>query len=238
MKTLKLNILFRIVQSLNFSAYFLDVAMNYMCCWVILFFFQGFVLQHQVILFCIGETFTDQPPIYPSIDLPVYNRANAADFGGPPKPGVEVNLGLFSLLGTLFWHYAKCNVFSSKFVMNNCLPCYSCSWCSSLSNSIWEGQRTPLLLFSHIYWNFWVDSSSRRITSQARTWNCPCHGSFGGIWCMYHVGLENLCSFTLLSSLDEVIHSLWIVLHQKKIFAAGVMHLITTSLVLLSFSQE
>ena len=212
--------------------------MNYVCCWVLVIFFQGFVLQHQVILFCIGETFTDQPPIYPSIDLPVKNRANAADFGGPPKPGVEVNLGLFSLLGTLFWHYAKCNVFSSKFVMNNCLPCYSCSWCSSLSNSIWEGQRTPLLLFSHIYWNFWVDSSSRRITSQARTWNCPCHGSFGGIWCMYHVGLENLCSFTLLSSLDEVIHSLWIVLHQKKIFAAGVMHLITTSLVLLSFSQE
>jgi len=53
---------------------------------------KGFVLQHQVILFCIGETFTDQPPIYPSIDLPVKNRANAADFGGPPKPGVEVNL--------------------------------------------------------------------------------------------------------------------------------------------------
>ncbi|CAN6242258.1 unnamed protein product, partial [Urochloa humidicola] len=53
----------------------------------------GFVLQHQVILFCIGETFTDQPPIYPSIDLPVNTRANAADLGGSvPKPGIEVNL--------------------------------------------------------------------------------------------------------------------------------------------------
>jgi protein CLEC16A len=68
------------------------------------------VLQHQVILFCIGETFTDQPPIYPPIDLPVNNRANAANFSGLPKPGVEVNLGLISLLGTLLWHYEKCNV--------------------------------------------------------------------------------------------------------------------------------
>ncbi|CAO2041874.1 unnamed protein product [Urochloa humidicola] len=54
---------------------------------------KGFVLQHQVILFCIGETFTDQPPIYPSIDLPVNSRANAVDLGGSvPKPGIEVNL--------------------------------------------------------------------------------------------------------------------------------------------------
>jgi len=91
-------------------------------------FFQGFVLQHQVILFCIGEIFTDQPPIYPSIDLPVKNRANAADFGGPPKPGVEVNLGLISLLGTLFCiMQSAMYLSSSKFVNNNCLPCYSCS---------------------------------------------------------------------------------------------------------------
>lgn len=68
-----------------------------------MYFFQGFVLQHQVILFCIGETFTDQPPIYPPIDLPVNTRANAADFDGPvPKPGVEVNLGLISLHGNLY----------------------------------------------------------------------------------------------------------------------------------------
>uniref|UniRef100_K3YA43 Uncharacterized protein n=1 Tax=Setaria italica TaxID=4555 RepID=K3YA43_SETIT len=41
----------------------------------------------------MAETFTDQPPIYPPIDLPVNTRANAADFDGPvPKPGVEVNL--------------------------------------------------------------------------------------------------------------------------------------------------
>ncbi|OEL26914.1 Protein CLEC16A-like protein [Dichanthelium oligosanthes] len=54
---------------------------------------KGFVLQHQVILFCIGETFTDQPPIDPPIDLPVNARANAADFSSlVPKPGVEVNL--------------------------------------------------------------------------------------------------------------------------------------------------
>jgi protein CLEC16A len=58
--------------------------------------FQGFVLQHQVILFCLGETFTEQLPIYPPVDLPVNTRANAADFGGTsvPKPGLEVNLGL------------------------------------------------------------------------------------------------------------------------------------------------
>ncbi|OQU81274.1 hypothetical protein SORBI_3006G035300 [Sorghum bicolor] len=54
---------------------------------------KGFVLQHQVILFCLGETFTEQPPIYPPVDLPVSTRANAADFGGSvPKPGLEVNL--------------------------------------------------------------------------------------------------------------------------------------------------
>nr|CAB3486626.1 unnamed protein product [Digitaria exilis] len=54
---------------------------------------KGFVLQHQVILFCIGETFTDQPPICPPIGLPANTRANAADLGGSvPKPGVEVNL--------------------------------------------------------------------------------------------------------------------------------------------------
>ncbi|XP_066346907.1 protein TRANSPARENT TESTA 9-like isoform X4 [Miscanthus floridulus] len=54
---------------------------------------KGFVLQHQVILFCLGETFTEQPPIYPPVDLPVNTRANAADFGGSvPKPGLEVNL--------------------------------------------------------------------------------------------------------------------------------------------------
>lgn len=54
---------------------------------------KGFVLQHQVILFCLGETFTEQPPIYPLIDLPVNTRAIAAEFGGTvPKPGIEVNL--------------------------------------------------------------------------------------------------------------------------------------------------
>ncbi|KAF8688275.1 hypothetical protein HU200_042328 [Digitaria exilis] len=54
---------------------------------------KGFVLQHQVILFCIGETFTDQPPICPPIGLPANTRANAADLGDSvPKPGVEVNL--------------------------------------------------------------------------------------------------------------------------------------------------
>ncbi|KAJ1270295.1 hypothetical protein BS78_06G043000 [Paspalum vaginatum] len=54
---------------------------------------KGFVLQHQVILFCIGETFTEQPPVCPPIDLPLNTRANAAEFGGSvPKPGLEVNL--------------------------------------------------------------------------------------------------------------------------------------------------
>ncbi|AQK43067.1 protein TRANSPARENT TESTA 9 isoform X1 [Zea mays] len=54
---------------------------------------KGFVLQHQVILFCLGETFTELPPIYPLVDLPINTRASAADFGGSvPKPGLEVNL--------------------------------------------------------------------------------------------------------------------------------------------------
>ncbi|VAH46852.1 unnamed protein product [Triticum turgidum subsp. durum] len=54
---------------------------------------KGFVLQHQVILFCLGETFTDQPPIYSPVDLPVNKRATAAGFDGSvPKPGLEVNL--------------------------------------------------------------------------------------------------------------------------------------------------
>ncbi|XP_062184774.1 protein TRANSPARENT TESTA 9-like isoform X1 [Phragmites australis] len=52
-----------------------------------------FVLQHQVILFCLGETFTDQPPIYSPTDLPLNTRASAADFDGSvPKPGLEINL--------------------------------------------------------------------------------------------------------------------------------------------------
>ncbi|KAM3366781.1 hypothetical protein ACQJBY_015856 [Aegilops geniculata] len=54
---------------------------------------KGFMLQHQVILFCLGETFTDQPPIYSPVDLPVNKRATAAGFDGSvPKPGLEVNL--------------------------------------------------------------------------------------------------------------------------------------------------
>ncbi|KAG8063993.1 hypothetical protein GUJ93_ZPchr0004g39941 [Zizania palustris] len=54
---------------------------------------KGFVLQHQVILFCLGETLTDQPPIYSPINLPVNTRATVAGFDGSvPKPGVEVNL--------------------------------------------------------------------------------------------------------------------------------------------------
>ncbi|KAM3386275.1 hypothetical protein ACQJBY_009726 [Aegilops geniculata] len=54
---------------------------------------KGFVLQHQVILFCLGETFTDQPRIYSPVDLPVNKRATAAGFDGSvPKPGLEVNL--------------------------------------------------------------------------------------------------------------------------------------------------
>ncbi|KAF7016098.1 hypothetical protein CFC21_029787 [Triticum aestivum] len=54
---------------------------------------KGFVLQHQVILFCLGETFTDQLPIYSPVDLPVNKRATAAGFDGSvPKPGLEVNL--------------------------------------------------------------------------------------------------------------------------------------------------
>lgn len=77
------------------------------------------MLQHQVILFCIGETFTDQPPICPPIDLPVNTRANAADLDGPvPKPGVEVNLGLISLHGNLILALRKVQSYlsSSKFV--------------------------------------------------------------------------------------------------------------------------
>ncbi|KQJ82044.1 protein TRANSPARENT TESTA 9 isoform X1 [Brachypodium distachyon] len=54
---------------------------------------KGFVLQHQVILFCLGETLTDQPPTYSPVDLPVNKRANAAGLDGSvPKPGLEVNL--------------------------------------------------------------------------------------------------------------------------------------------------
>uniref|UniRef100_A0A0D9ZIK9 FPL domain-containing protein n=1 Tax=Oryza glumipatula TaxID=40148 RepID=A0A0D9ZIK9_9ORYZ len=54
---------------------------------------QGFVLQRQVILFCLGETLTDQPPIFSPTDLPVNNRATLAGFDGSvPKPGLEVNL--------------------------------------------------------------------------------------------------------------------------------------------------
>ncbi|CAM0904983.1 unnamed protein product [Alopecurus aequalis] len=54
---------------------------------------KGFVLQRQVILFCLGETFTDQPPVHTLVDLPVNKRASAAGFDGSvPKPGLEVNL--------------------------------------------------------------------------------------------------------------------------------------------------
>ncbi|KAL6851525.1 hypothetical protein ACP4OV_020458 [Aristida adscensionis] len=54
---------------------------------------KGFVLQRQVLLFCLGETFTDQPPIYSAMDLPVNTRASSADFAGSvPKPGLEINL--------------------------------------------------------------------------------------------------------------------------------------------------
>uniref|UniRef100_A0A0D9W3A0 Uncharacterized protein n=1 Tax=Leersia perrieri TaxID=77586 RepID=A0A0D9W3A0_9ORYZ len=54
---------------------------------------KGFVLQRQVILFCLGETLTDQPPIYSPIDLPVNNRGTIAGIDGSvPKPGLEVNL--------------------------------------------------------------------------------------------------------------------------------------------------
>ncbi|KAM0901833.1 hypothetical protein ACQ4PT_019699 [Festuca glaucescens] len=54
---------------------------------------KGFVLQRQVILFCLGETFTDQPPVHSPVDPPVNKRASAAGFDGSvPKPGLEVNL--------------------------------------------------------------------------------------------------------------------------------------------------
>ncbi|GJN27904.1 hypothetical protein PR202_gb15967 [Eleusine coracana subsp. coracana] len=56
-------------------------------------FFQGFVLQHQVLLFCLGETFSEQPPICSPVDMPVNTRAIAAKFDGSvPKPGLEINL--------------------------------------------------------------------------------------------------------------------------------------------------
>ncbi|KAL5216722.1 hypothetical protein ABZP36_008123 [Zizania latifolia] len=54
---------------------------------------KGFVLQHQVILFCLGEALTDQPPIYSPINLHVNNRATVAGLDGSiPKHGLEVNL--------------------------------------------------------------------------------------------------------------------------------------------------
>jgi protein CLEC16A len=60
------------------------------------------VLQHQVLLFCLGETFSEQPPIHSPMDLPVNTRANAAIFDGSmPKPGLEINLGA-DLVGTLY----------------------------------------------------------------------------------------------------------------------------------------
>lgn len=78
--------------------------LSFMMLKCVMIFVQGFVLQHQVILFCLGETFTDQPPIYSPMDLPVNNRANAAGFDGSvPKPGLEVNLGL-GLLESLYAH--------------------------------------------------------------------------------------------------------------------------------------
>lgn len=96
------------------------------------------MLQHQVILFCIGETFTDQPPICPPIDLPVNTRANAADLGGSvPKPGVEVNLGLVSLPGSLYsgiMHIAKYLTFSM----------FSTSFCIS----------QQIYMFGHSEWFF------------------------------------------------------------------------------------
>ena len=89
------------------------------------------MLQHQVILFCIGEIFTDQPPIYPPIDLPVNTRANAADFSGSvPKPGVEVNLGMISLHGNPYsgiMRNAKFTLIPLNLLKNNCLACSSCS---------------------------------------------------------------------------------------------------------------
>ncbi|KAK3142856.1 hypothetical protein QOZ80_4BG0352680 [Eleusine coracana subsp. coracana] len=54
---------------------------------------KGFVLQHQVLLFCLGETFSEQPPICSPVDMPVNTRAIAAKFDGSvPKPGLEINL--------------------------------------------------------------------------------------------------------------------------------------------------
>jgi len=96
------------------------------------------VLQHQVILFCLGETFTEQPPIYPPVDLPVNTRANAADFGGSvPKPGLEVNLGL-CLPINLYASIMKCKAIlvPLDLIKHNCLACYSCSRRCSLSNSL------------------------------------------------------------------------------------------------------
>jgi protein CLEC16A len=59
------------------------------------------VLQHQVLLFCLGETFSEQPPIHSPTDLHVNSRANAANFDGSvPKPGLEMNLGA-GLVGIL-----------------------------------------------------------------------------------------------------------------------------------------
>ncbi len=73
------------------------------------------MLQRQVILFCLGETLTDQPPIFSPTDLPVNNRATLAGFDGSvPKPGLEVNLGL-SLPGNLNFFMLK----SSQ--VQNCL---------------------------------------------------------------------------------------------------------------------
>ncbi|GJN27907.1 hypothetical protein PR202_gb15970 [Eleusine coracana subsp. coracana] len=54
---------------------------------------KGFVLQHQVLLFCLGESFSEQPPICSPVDMPVNTRAIAAKFDGSvPKPGLEINL--------------------------------------------------------------------------------------------------------------------------------------------------
>ncbi|XP_061361576.1 protein TRANSPARENT TESTA 9 [Gastrolobium bilobum] len=53
-----------------------------------------FVLLHQLQIFTLGRTLSEQPPIYPPGDLPANCRAQTSglDVSGP-KPGTEVRLG-------------------------------------------------------------------------------------------------------------------------------------------------
>jgi hypothetical protein len=112
------------------------------------------MLQHQVLLFCLGETFSEQPPIHSPMDLHVNSRANAANFDGSvPKPGLEMNWGA-GLVGTL---YSYC-VGSSKVLLVP-LQIY---WEIKLFHMLFlqlmlflveyrlKGGKKPFQLFSHI----------------------------------------------------------------------------------------